>query len=133
MIIFKNGFLTLDYDPASDILSFPMPSVNDVVMPEMKRCLGVIVEHVRNYDVKKVLLDARETDIGVEEASYGSVIAEFYRSLAATRLQKVARLATPGSVRERIISNLFEDNHFPMEVKWFIEAAPAIEWLKAEP
>jgi hypothetical protein len=133
MIIFKNGFITLDYDPATDILSFPMPSVNDVVMPEMKRCLGVIVEHVRNYDVKKVLLDARETYIGVEEESYCAVITEFYHALAATRLQKVARLVTPGSEREKIIRNIFEDVHFPMEVQWFAEAAPAKQWLKAKP
>jgi hypothetical protein len=133
MIIFKNGFITLDYDPASDILSFIMPSVNDVVMPEMRRCLGVIVEHVRNYDVKKVLLDARETDIGVEKESYSTVIAEFYRGLAATRLQKVARLVAPGSQRERIIRGIFEDIHFPMEVRAFAEAAPAVEWLKAKP
>ena len=133
MIIFKNGFIRLDYDPASDILSFAMPSVNDVVMPEMRRCLGVIVEHVRNYDVKKVLLDARETDIGVGQEIYGPVIAEFYRGLAATRLRKVARLVAPGSPRERIIRGVLEDIHFPMEVRAFAEAASALEWLKAEP
>ncbi|GAA4431577.1 hypothetical protein GCM10023188_19260 [Pontibacter saemangeumensis] len=133
MIIFKNGFIRLDYDPASDILSFAMPSVNDVVMPEMRRCLVTVVEHVRNYDVKRVLLDARETAIGVGQEIYVPVIAEFYGSLATTRLQKVARLVTPGSQRERIIHGIFEGIHFPMEVRPFAEAAPAVEWLQAKP
>ena len=130
MIIFKNGFIRLHYEPATDILSFTMPLVSDIVMPEMRRCLGTAVEHVRNYDVKKVLLDARETDIEVMEDSYAAIIAEFYHSLSATRLRKVARLVTPGSVRERIIGKLLDNAGFPMEVRRFTEAAPALSWLR---
>jgi tRNA nucleotidyltransferase (CCA-adding enzyme) len=132
MIIFKNGFLMLEYEPTSDILSFEMPNVDDVVMPEMKRSLTVIVEHVRNYDVKRILLDARQTNIWVDENSYESIISEFYHDLMATRVQKIARLVAPDSVRERVVKKLLDNMHLSVEVQPFTEVGAAVAWLKSE-
>ncbi len=132
MVIYKNGFLTLNYEPASDILSFEMPNVDDVVMPEMKRSLAVIVEHVRNYDVKRILLDARQTNIWVDEDSYACIISEFYRNLMTTRVQKIARIVTPDSKREKIVLNLLNNMTPSVEVQRFIEVGAALEWLKSD-
>jgi hypothetical protein len=132
MVIYKNGFLTLDYEPATDILSFEMPNVDDVVMPEMKRSLAVIVEHVRNYDVKRVLLDARQTSIWVDEDSYAGIISEFYRNLMVTRVQKIARLVIPDSKREKVVSNLLSNMHLSVEVQRFTEVSAALDWLKSD-
>lgn len=90
------------------------------------------MEYVRNYDVKKLLLDARQTDIVVDKDSYVSVITGFFCGLAATRLRKVASHVAPGSQRGWIIRGIFEDIHFPMEVRAFAEVASAVEWLKAK-
>lgn len=132
MVIYKNGFLTLDYEPATDILSFEMPNVDDVVMPEMKRSLAVIVEHVRNYDVKRILLDARQTNIWVDEDSYACIISEFYRNLMATRVRKIARLVTPDSKREKVVMNLLDNMTLSVEVQRFTEVSAALEWLKSD-
>jgi len=132
MILFKNGFLTLDYDPTTDILSFEMPNVDDVVMPEMRRSLTVIVEHVRNYDVKKVLLDARQTSILVDEDNYETIISQFYVDLMATRVQKIARLITYGSARERVVTKLLDKMYLSVEVQPFTEVSAAIAWLKSD-
>lgn len=132
MVIYKNGFLRLDYEPATDILSFEMPNVDDIVMPEMKRSLTVIVEHVRNYDVKRVLLDARQTNIWVDEDSYACIISEFYRNLMATRVQKVARIVKPDSIREKIVLNLLTNMTLSVEVQRFTEVSAALEWLKSD-
>lgn len=132
MVIYKNGFLTLDYEPATDILSFEMPNVDDVVMPEMKRSLAVIVEHVRNYDVKRILLDARQTNIWVDEESYACIISEFYRNLMTTRVQKVARLVTPDSKREKVVFNLLNNMPLLVEVQRFTEVGAALDWLKSD-
>ncbi|MBD1398118.1 STAS/SEC14 domain-containing protein [Pontibacter sp. JH31] len=132
MVIYKNGFLTLDYEPATDILSFEMPNVDDVVLPEMKRSLAIIVEHVRNYDVKRVLLDARQTNMSVDAESYADIIAEFYRNLMATRVQKVARLVTPDSKREKVVKTLLDNMTLSVEVQRFTEVSKALDWLKSD-
>jgi len=129
MILFKNGFISLYFEPASDILSFGMPHVDSVVMPEMKRSLDIIVEHTRNYDVKRILLDARNTDIGVEEADYAEIIATFYQNLARTRVQRIARLVQPDSKREHLIKKVLDVARLPMEVHAFSEEVSARTWL----
>lgn len=131
MVIYQSGFLVLDYEPATDILSFEMPTVDEVVMPEMKRSLSIIVEHVRNYDVKRVLLDARQTNIWVNEESYACIITEFYQNLMATRVQKIARLVRPDSKREKILLNLLSNITLLVEVQHFTEVNTALEWLKS--
>jgi len=130
MIIYKNGFIKLEFEPATDILSFEMPTVDSVLMPEMKRSLHIIVEHARNYDVKKILLDARNTDIGVEENDYGTIIAEFYRGLAVTRVERVARIVNPASRRETIVNKILDTVTYTMEVQRFTDVPSAYAWLK---
>ena len=129
MIIFKNGFICLFFEPATDILTFEMPNVDSVVMPEMKRSLDIIVEHARNYDVKRILLDARNTDIWVEENEYAGIIAAFYLNLSATRVQRVARIVKLESKREGIVKKVLDAAALPMQVRRFIDEAPAREWL----
>ena len=131
MIIFENGFIRLDYDPASDILMFEMPNVDIIVMPEMVRSLALIVEHIRNYDVKKILLDARKTDIWVEEESYAAIITAFYNELGNTRLEKIARLVTIDSVRENVVKKIFQNHRFPFQVQQFTDHSTAVAWLKS--
>ncbi|MFB9864104.1 STAS/SEC14 domain-containing protein [Rufibacter immobilis] len=131
MIIFKNGFIELDYDPATDILWFEMPNVDDVVMPEMKRCLKVIVEHVRNYDVKRILLDARKTDILGGNEGYATIITEFYRDLMLTRVRRVARLVTPESIRENLVKRTLAKMNISFEVQAFTDTDSAMKWLKS--
>jgi uncharacterized lipoprotein YddW (UPF0748 family) len=129
MIIFKNGFICLFYEPATDILSFEMPNVDSVVMPEMERSLNIIVEHTRNYDVKRILLDAKNTDIWVEEKEYACIIAAFYRNLAATRVQRIARIVKPASKREHIVKKVLDAAMLPIQVQRFIDEVSAREWL----
>ena len=129
MIIFKNGFICLFFDPATDTLSFEMPNVDSVVMPEMKRSLDIIVEHTRNYDAKKILLDARNTDIGVEEDDYAELIEAFYYNLSSTRVQYIARVVKSESKRENIIKRVLDAAALPMQIQRFTLEADARKWL----
>lgn len=130
MILFQNGLIKLDYDPTTDILFVDMPTVNNLVMPEVRQALRIIVEHVRNYDVKRLLVDARKTEVEVSEDIYASMLAEFSRELMATRLKKLARIVTSSSVRENVVKKVYDDNKLTIELQSFTELAPALEWLK---
>ena len=131
MIIFQNGFIKLDYDPTTDIMFVDMPTVNSLELPEVRQALRIIVEHVRNYDVKNLLVDARKTEVEVTEESYASLLAEFSRHLMATRLQKLARIVTASAVRENVVRSVYDQQKLSIDFRSFTELAPAVEWLKA--
>lgn len=130
MILFKNGFISLDYDPTKDIMFVDMPTVNHVVMPEVREALKIIVEHVRNYDVKNLLVDARKTEVDVSEESYAAIVAEFSQNLMATRLKKLARIVTPSPVRENAVKKVYQENKLSIDFQNFTDLASAIEWLE---
>lgn len=129
MIIFENGLIKLDYDPSTDILFVDMPTVNSIVMPEVRRALAIIVEHVRNYDVKRLLIDARKTEVEVNEESYATMIGNFSGELLATRIQRVARIVTHSEVRENVVREVYKKKQLPIDFQSFTEIAPAVEWL----
>lgn len=131
MILFKNGFITLDYDPNKDIMFVDMPTVNHVVLPEVREALKIIVEHVRNYDVKNLLVDARNTEVDVSEESYASMVAEFSQNLMATRLKKLARIVTPSPIRENAVKKVYQENKLSIEFQSFTDLASAIKWLES--
>ena len=108
-----------------------MPTVNSLVLPEVRQALRIIVEHVRNYDVKNLLVDARKTEVEVTEESYASMLAEFSRDLMETRLQKLARIVTASTVRENVVRSVYDQQKLSIEFKSFTELAPAVEWVKA--
>lgn len=129
MVIFKNVFLKLDYDPVTDILSAEMPDVDVVTLPEIKRLLSILVEHVRIYDVKKLLIDARKTQVNVDEESYTVLIGEFLKELMDTRLQKLARIVSNSTIREGVVRSVYDERKFPVKLESFTEVPMALEWL----
>ncbi|WP_207430901.1 hypothetical protein [Sabulibacter ruber] len=130
MIIYNSGFLSLDYDPSTDIMSVSLPPVSDILVPEINRSFGIIVEHARNYDIKKLLFDARETQVDIQEDVFAPVIAHFVQSLASTRVQKIARVISSSIFREHVVRKVFNNNELRIQFQSFTETEPALEWLK---
>ncbi|GAB3528705.1 hypothetical protein GCM10027443_07030 [Pontibacter brevis] len=129
MILFQNGFVKLDYDPTTDILYVDMPTVDNLVLPEVRQALRIIVEHVRNYDVKRLLIDARKTEVEVSEETYATMLADFRQNLMATRLKKLARIVSGSTIRENAVKKVYEKQKLTIEIRSFTEVAPAVEWL----
>lgn len=132
MIIYQNSFIKLDYDPSTDILSVDMPTVNLLNYTEVQRNLETIVEHIINYNVKKLLIDARKTEVEVDEESYLIMVSAFRQKLLETRVQKVARIVTSSTVRERVVQKAYTKQDTPSGFESFTEVAPAIAWLLQE-
>ncbi|RNI29087.1 hypothetical protein [Rufibacter latericius] len=130
MVIYNSGFLILDYDPTTDILTVSFPPVDDILFPEISRSFGLIVEHARNYDIKKVLIDARNTQVDLQEVEFAVVIEEFVRYLSTTRVEKIARLSSPSFFRENLVEKVFMENHSHIQFQSFNDSEVAIEWLK---
>jgi len=132
MIIYS-GIITLNYNPATDVLDTSMPDVKQFGLSEVSFCLQLIVESIRNYDIKKLLLDSSKSVVEVEDEPYKAVTTKFGTELMGTRLKKIARVATADARREEksatVSAELRRELNFPVEFRNFTSKAGAMEWL----
>lgn len=132
MNIYK-GIITLDYEPATDVLVTSMPDVRQYGLSEVSVSLGIIVSNIRNYDIKKLLLDASQSVVAVESESYSAVVKKFTLDLMSTRLQKLARVSTTDVLREaptaRIASEVRQELRPTIEHRNFTSPIEALAWL----
>jgi hypothetical protein len=131
MILYQNGLIRLDYNPATDILFVDMPSVSYGSVPEFRRALDLIVENVRTYDVKKLLVEARKSIIDMPHDEYMVLVTKFGRDLKATRLIKGARVVSDNPEREKIVKQVVNSLEPTFQFKTFTQTADAENWLNA--
>ena len=134
-MLLHDSIIKLDYNPATDVLVTCMPDLRPYALPEVSYCLELMVESIRNYNIKKMLLDSSHTLIEVEDASYKAVMAQFAWALADTHLKKIARVGTDDIKREdkaaRLASELRAEVNLPVEYKSFLSHTEAMNWLLA--
>lgn len=135
MILFENTILKLDYNPASDILEVVYPDLHDYLISEIKNSITILVNTVKNYDVKKLLLDARNTVISVGEAESREIASFLATGLIATRTQKVARIQSGSALAEATsqstIYHVQQNWSLPYQIQNFTDKAAANSWLVA--
>lgn len=135
MILFKNSILNLDYNPATDILEVGYPDLHDFLLPEIKHSINILIDTVKHYDVKRVLLDSTRTTSSVGPDESREIAVYLASGLMTTRVQKVARLQSPSlHIEERAqgnIKHIQEANQLPYQLQNFTSKEVAIDWLKA--
>lgn len=136
MILEKTSVITLDYNPATDILQADYPDLVSFQLPEIKRSLTLMVEAIRNYDVKKLLLDASKTTIEVSKEENHAVAMQLATDLVNTRLQKLARIQPINDKREinaqENIRQIKQAGLLPYQLKTFTNKPDAIAWLMSK-
>jgi hypothetical protein len=134
MILLENGVLRLEYDPATDILQVRYPDLSSFLLSEIRHSLKIMVETIRNYDVRKLLLDASHTAIEVSNEENRELTMELASMLANTRLLKVARVQPFDAKKEMRAQENIEAARraglLPYEVSTFSNRMEAIHWLK---
>lgn len=132
MLLYQ-GIITLDYDPATDVLVAAMPDARQFGPSEVRYCLGLIAASVRNYGIGCLLLDARLADPAAEGEGQRSEHAEFTAELLGTRLRRMARLAgADGGWEGRsagIAAGHLQGLRLPVAFRSFTSQAEAMGWL----
>jgi hypothetical protein len=135
MILFKNTILNLDYNPATDVLEIGYPDLHDYLLPEIKHSINILIDTVKNYDVKRILLDSSKTTSTVSSEESREIAIYLAAGLMNTRVQKVARLQSSSSAIETTaqgnIKHIKESQQLPYQLQNFTSKAAAIEWLKS--
>jgi hypothetical protein len=135
MILLQNSILVLEYEPATDIMQVRYPDLNSMHLSEIRHSLNVMVENIRNYDVRKLLLDASNTALEVSEEDNRQITLELAGMLAKTRLLKVARVQPFDKEDEaraqKNIEAARQSGLLPYEVGSFTNRTDALNWLKS--
>ncbi|WP_157433442.1 hypothetical protein [Adhaeribacter aquaticus] len=129
MILFQNGLIRLDYQPSSDILYMDWPSMHSYALSEIRFSLEKLVEVVRHYDIKLLLVDASKSVVDIGDPEYKGVMTEFIYNIMQTRLQKLARIETGNVTREKRIGELKEATKPTFSYQGFTNKEAAKEWL----
>ena len=134
MILHQNSIIKLDYNPATDILQVDYPDLHTFHLPEISESLVLLVETIRNYDVKRLLLDASKTIIEVSEEQNKQLTLQLASDLQKTRIQKVARIQPLDQTRELTaqenIKRIQQAGLLSYQIQTFISKDEALAWLK---
>jgi len=136
MIIFSNGLVTLDYDPATDILAVDLPDIRNFGITEVERSLQIVVETITNYDIKKLFLDSSKAIIEVDDEAYRNIILNFSRDLMKTRLKYLARIGSSLASQEKRANKVAQEaiqvTALPILFRNFSNTTEALAWLKEQ-
>ncbi len=134
MILLENSILQLEYNPATDILRVRYPDLQRYHLSEIKHSLQVMVETIRNYDVRKLMLDASTTSVEIDDEQNRQLTLELAGMLAKTRLLKVARVRPfVAEVETRAQQNIEVARAAGLltyEVGTFTSCEEAMRWLQ---
>lgn len=134
MIIHQNSLISLDYSPAFDILEVEYPDLQGYMLSHIKDSLDLMVDTIRTYDVKRLLLDASKTVIELNDEENKNLTIYLASQLVKTRLQKLARIQ-PIDLNVEIraqenIQNIASSGLLPYQLKTFTVKEEALNWLK---
>ena len=134
MLLFENSIIKIDYDPATDILTVKYPDMHGYLIPEIKHSIDILVNNVRNYDVKYVLLDSTNTVVSVTPEESSEITTHMAAGLSKTRIQKVARLQSLDNIVEtRATENIQKvAKSITFQLENFNSKADATSWLIGE-
>ncbi|AKD03022.1 hypothetical protein POKO110462_09460 [Pontibacter korlensis] len=126
-MIIPNPLVKLDYNPG-DILTVEWPNFNDYSVSEAIHILNIVIEAVRYHDIKYLLTDTRNRMVDIPDAQYKETVMKFAEDLRTTRLQRLARVVTANTVREKPINEIREKARLTIPFKM----EEALEWLVSE-
>jgi len=133
MILFQNSIVKLDYSPATDILEVEYPDLHDYLLPEIKYTINLMVDIIKSYDVKRLLLDSTRTVVAVSEEASREVATYLAAGIVTTRVQKVARLQSPNTAVEKTaqdnVRHIEVAQALPFQIQNFTSTSEAVAWL----
>ncbi|TXK29863.1 hypothetical protein FVR03_20295 [Pontibacter qinzhouensis] len=134
MIIYQNGFMSLDYNPSTDILNVELPNVMEIGVAELKRSLEIVAENIQNYHIKRLLLDSSRVLVDqIEDEEYKGIVGQFLANLMKTRLERIARVNSSRLAHEKrvlqVTAEATQKLGTSITVKTFTGKPEALSWL----
>lgn len=129
-MIIPSKLIKLDYNPSTDVLSVKWPDFNGFSLDESLETISVVLKTIRHYDVKRLLIDSRNTVVNISKEQYSEIAADFAKEMiTTTRLEKVARIQSIDVMREEQVKGMSKNYQTPIAFKTFASEIEAVLWL----
>ena len=132
MIAFQNSFISINFTPDTDILSVEWPDFEAETVLEVQNSINKIVDLLKSYDAKNLLIDVSKARISIPYADYNVIIKEFALNLRTTRVVKYARIMSSDPEREENVKSVRLEKLYDFQYRDFKTTDEAISWLTGE-
>ncbi|MFT2009101.1 hypothetical protein ACMA1I_10535 [Pontibacter sp. 13R65] len=131
-MIIPNNLIRLEYNPVTDILVVEWPDIYSYTISEANHTLQAIINAIKHYDVKKLLIDGRRTIIGIPQSEYEIILQNFSRELKDSRLKMVARIESENATKELQMKQLTSSfkQKATIDYQSFASVSEALAWLE---
>ncbi|WP_128396952.1 hypothetical protein [Botryobacter ruber] len=110
------------------------PDLQDFLLVEIINATDKLVETVKTYNVKRILIDSSKTAVPAGNAEGREISLTLALGLMKTHVQKIARVesfsADVEATVQSHISYINQTIYIPFLFKNFTDKAEALEWLK---
>lgn len=132
MILHTDRYFEHVYDVKHDLLCVKWPTIESLYLPEILNSIRILVENIKNYNIRHLLIDAAATQSPTSREDANKVVAYFINGLKNTRLEKLARVESSRPERENDLKSLLPEllQNARFEMKFFKDAASALSWLQ---
>src|SRR5688572_29080852 len=129
MVVYENSLITLTFAPETDTLLATWTNAELYSSFEVKQTLEKLIEALNNYNIKNLVIDARQGNVGMGDDEYRTIVIDFLNALSRTPVQKFARVMTSDPLREEKIYTIRQKEVFPYEFEDFKTREDAFSWL----
>ena len=132
MILHTDRYFEHIYDVKHDLLCVKWPTIENLYLPEILNSIKILVENVKNYNIRHLLIDGTETQAHSSNEDANKVVTVFINGLKNSRLEKLARVESPNQDRESVIKALIPElmTNATFEIKFFKDVTSALIWLQ---
>jgi hypothetical protein len=134
MILYPDNLLTLDYEMETDILKVQWPDLTLAALPELQVAIHKLIDAVKHYDVKRLLIDSRKSKVEIPEDIYKPIVFGLIQALTQTRLERMARVLPEDTLRETRLRSYNEEmtkqKMFTFKTGEFCTLEEAQGWLR---
>lgn len=128
-MIISNPVVKLEYNPSTDVLLFDWPNFTNFTLSEADYVLDTVLETIRSYDVKYLVIDTRKGELEIERSLYKQIKFNFVMGLRRSRLKKLARIIIHETFREELLKKVAKEACFEVPVANFSRIEDALIWL----
>ena len=134
MILHKDRYFEHLYDVKLDLVQVKWPDIEDIYLPEIFHSVNTLVENIKNYNIRNLLVDARETKLLTSYQDADRVVEAFTVGLSHSRLEKLARIESLNYQRENMLRQLTNDLNarFAYRTMFFRDYESALAWLQGQ-
>lgn len=132
MVLHTDRYFEHIYDVKHDLVCVKWPTIESLYLPEILNSIRVLVENIKNYNIRHLLIDATETKAHSSNEDANKVVYELLTGLGKTHLEKLARVESAIPERESVLKQMIPEvaPQVNFEIKFFKDIAGALNWLQ---